>query len=321
MDQSVLGIDIAKAKFDVVLLHEGKTRHKVCLNTPAGFAELAAWLARAGVTRVHACLEATGTYGEALAHWLHDQGHLVSVVNPAAIRAYAESRLLRAKTDKVDGGLIARFCATETPPLWTPLPLDIRELQALVRRLEALQEMERQERNRLEAGVAVAAVRRSIDAVLTRLDDEIAAVKRAIRDHFNQHPSLRAQRDLLTSIPGIGETTATLLLAELDVKRYQSARHLAAFTGLTPRIKQSGTSVRRRGRFCKLGPSRVRKALYFPALAALRHNPLIKPLAVRLTAARKPKMVIVGAAMRKLVHLVYGVLKSQRPFNTNIATA
>jgi transposase len=321
MSHAALGIDVAKLKCDVVLLHDGKARHKVCPNTAAGFAELGTWLRRAGVDRIHACLEATGTYGEALALWLYEQGHVVSVVNPAAIRAYAESRLTRAKTDKVDAELIARFCATEAPPVWTPLPQPIRELQAMVRRLEALQDMERQERNRLEAGAVVPTVRRSITAVLKRLDHELVVVRRAIREHFDQHPTLRGQRDLLTSIPGIGDTTATLLLAELDMKRYHSARQLAAFTGLTPRITQSGTSVRRRGHMCKLGPGRIRRALYFPALSALRHNPIIQLLDVRLTAARKPRMVIVGAAMRKLLHLVYGVLKTQQPFRTGPVSA
>lgn len=314
MSDAVLGIDVAKAKCDVVLLHAGKTRHKVCPNTPSGFTELAAWLQRAGVTRLHACLEATGAYGEALALWLHEHGHRVSVVNPAAIRAYAESRLTRAKTDKVDAELIARFCATEVPPVWTPLAPEIRELQALVRRLESLQDMTQQERNRLEAGVSVATVRRSIRAVLQRLERELATVRQAIHDHFDQHPTLRDQRDLLTSIPGIGETTATLLLAELDLKRYQSARQLAAHTGLTPRIAQSGTSVRRRSHLCKVGPGRIRRALYFPALSALRHNPIVQQLDHRLTAAHKPRMVIVGAAMRKLLHLAYGVIKTQTPF-------
>ena len=321
MTPVVLGIDVSKRKCDFVLLDQGKARHKVCANSPRGFAELGAWLARAGVERVHACLEATGAYGDALAVWLHEQGHLVSVVNPAVIRAYAESRLTRAKTDQIDAELIARFCATEAPPRWTPLPAEVRALQALVRRLDALQDMQRQERNRLEAGPPIVPVRRSIQAVLKRLDAESAAVQRAIREHFDQHPHLRAQRDLVTSIPGIGETTAAVFLAELNVHRYASARALAAFTGLTPRIVQSGSSVRRRGRVCKLGSARVRKALYFPALTALRYNPIIQQLASRLTLAHKPKMVIVGAAMRKLVHLVYGVLKSQQPFNANHVAA
>src|ERR1044072_132847 len=154
--EGVLGIDIAKAKFQAALLRaDGTLRHKSGLNTPAGFAQLAAWLQRQRVARVHACLEATGTYGEALANWLYDAGHVVSVVNPAIIHAYARAQLTRSKTDRLDAALIAHFAATHQPAPWAPPPPEIRQLQALVRRLDALQGMRTQEANRLAAGVTV----------------------------------------------------------------------------------------------------------------------------------------------------------------------
>src|SRR5207237_10374256 len=134
-------------------------------------------------------------------------GHSVSVVNPPVIHAFAASQLSRTKTDRTDAALIARFCATQDPSLWTPTPREIRELQALVRRLDALHEMRTQETNRLASGAATTAVARSITTVLDTLTDEIAAVQQQIRDHFTHHPGLRNQRDLLISIPGIGETT------------------------------------------------------------------------------------------------------------------
>ena len=317
----VLGIDIAKAKFDVALqLTDGRVRRKSCPNTPAGFRELEAWLHRHEAPHVHACLEATGTYGEALATWLHDHGHHVSVVNPMAIHAFAASRLSRTKTDRTDATLIAQFCATQQPALWAPTPQEIRELQALVRRLDALHEMRTQETNRLASGASTTAVTRSIQTVIDTLTEEIAAVQRLIHDHFTQHPGLRAQRDLLISIPGIGATTAAVLLAELFDKHYRSARQAAAFAGLVPRIHQSGT-LRRPGRLVKLGPGRLRKALYFPALAALRVNPTLQPLRARLRAAGKAPMVIVGAAMRKLIHIAFGVLKSQRAYDPHVTHA
>jgi transposase len=312
---AVLGIDIAKAKFDVALqAADGRVRRKSCANSPAGFAELAAWLRRHGVAQVHACLEATGAYGEALATWLHDAGHRVSVVNPMVIHAFAASQLSRTKTDRTDAALIARFCATQHPTLWAPTPREIRELQALVRRLDALHEMRTQETNRLASGAATTAVARSITTVLETLRDEIAAVQQQIRDHFMQHPGLRTQRDLLTSIPGIGEATAATLLAELFDKHYSSARQAAAFAGVVPRIVESGT-LRRPGRLSKIGSGRLRKALYFPALTALRCNPTLQSLRARLRAKGKVPMVIVGAAMRKLIHIAYGVLKSQRRYD------
>ena len=316
---AVLGIDIAKGTFvSALLTADGKIRHKTCPNTPAGFAELAAWIARQHVTHVHVCLEATGTYGEALATWLYDAGHVVSVINPAIIHAYARTQLARSKTDRLDADLIARFTATQQPPAWTPPTLEIRQLQALVRRLDALHGMRTQEANRLAAGVLVADVRASIEAVLASLDAQIAHVQQLIRQHLDQHPGLRAQRDLLTTIPGIGEATAAVLIAELFDKRYTSARQAAAFAGLVPRVVQSGT-LQGRSRLSKIGPGRLRKALYFPAVAALRWNPTIRAVRERLHAAGKPTMVIIGAAMRKLIHLAYGVLKSGKAYEPTCA--
>ena len=314
---AVLGIDVSKAKCQCALrLDDGRVRQKSCLNAAAGFEELAAWLTKQGVVRVHAGLEATGTYGDAVALWLHGAGHVVSVLNPAAVHAYAASQLSRTKTDRVDAVLIADFVARQQPPAWTPPAAEIRELQSLIRRLGVLQEMRTQEANRREAGHASALVHQSIDTMLTTLDAQITAVQQQIRDHIERHPDLRQRRDLLVTIPGIGDTTAAVLIAELFDKRYTSARQAAAFAGVAPRIQESGT-WRGRGRLSKLGPSRVRKALYYPALTALRWNPTIRPLRTRLRAAGKPPMVIVGAAMRKLVHLAYAVLKAGRAYEAS----
>jgi transposase len=316
---AVLGIDIAKAKFNVTLLFpDGRRRRKVCANTPAGVAELAGWLRRHGALRVHACLEATGTYGEALATMLYDAGHRVSMMNPTIIHHYAKSQLARAKTDRVDADLIAEYTATQQPPAWTPAPRETRELQALVRRLDALIGMQTEERNRAQAGQVTAAVQRSIDAVLAHLEEQISLVRRHIREHIDQFPGLRTQRDLLTSIPGIGEATAALLLAELFNKTFASARQAAAFAGVVPRVADSGT-VQGRRVMSKIGSSRLRKGLYFPAIAALRFNPSLQQMSTRLRTAGKPKMLIIGAAMRKLIHVAFGVLKSGRAYDPTYA--
>jgi transposase len=322
MTTSPLGIDISKAKFDACLVRDGgKLRHKVFPNSPAGFAQLSAWLSKHKVERAHACLEATGAYGEALATYLHESGHEVSVVNPAQIKAYAQSRLSRAKTDKADATLIAQFCAERRPPRWSPPPREVRELQALARRLDSLLEMRQMEANRLEVA-ATEAVRESLAEHLAYLDEEVARTQKVTRSHIDSHPGLRGQRDLLLSIPGIGEATAAKLLSEImDVKLYASARQLAAFAGLAPRLHESGSSVRRKARLSKAGAPRLRKALYFPAVVAIRHNPYVKDLSERLRARGKCPMQIIGAAMRKLVHLAYGVLKSGKPFDPEMKTA
>jgi len=320
MTLPTLGIDISKLKFDICLSREGgKFRHKVCPNSPAGFSQLSAWLAKYKVERVHACLEATGTYGEALATYLHEAGHVVSIVNPAAIKAYGQSRLSRTKTDKGDATLIAQFCAERRPPQWQPLPAEIRELQALVRRLDSLLEMRQMEANRLEVALTEA-VTESLAEHLAFLDQKVANTERLIRTHIGNHPGLQEQRDLLLTIPGIGSTTAAKILGEiLDVKLYESARQLAAFAGLVPRLHESGSSIKRKARLSKTGAPRLRKALYFPAIVAIKHNPRIRALAERLKERGKCPMQIIGAAMRKLVHIAYGVLRSGRPFNPELA--
>lgn len=317
MTFSIIGIDISKLKFDLCLLRQNdKLKHKVFPNTASGFLQLSAWLAKQKVTQVQACMEATGTYGEALASYLFDAGHMVSIINPAVIKAYAQSHLSRTKTDKVDATLIARFCLARKPPAWTPLAREVRELQALVRRLESLLEMHQMEVNRLAAGVTAELVRESLTEHIASLDEEIKRTTAVIRQHIDQHPTLREQRELLVSIPGIGETTAAKLLAEmLDVKLYKSARQLAAFAGLAPRLHESGSSIKRKARMSKTGAPRLRKALYFPAIAAIKYNPYIKAMSVRLKERGLCPMQIIGAAMRKLVHLAYGVLKSGKPFD------
>jgi transposase len=317
MTAPALGIDIAKLKFNVCLIkQDGKLKHKVFPNTSTGLEQLRDWLSKQGVRSVHACLEATGTYGEALALFLHQAGHAVSVINPAAIKAFAQSRLSRTKTDKVDAELIARFTQAQAPPAWTPLPQEVRELQALVRRLESLIEMRVAEENRLSSGITVEAVQQSVQEHLAYLNEQIKRTEELIRSHINNHPGLRRQSELLDSIPGIAETTAALLLSEVtDIKQYKSARQVAAYAGLVPRERQSGSSVRGRARLSKIGNARLRRALYFPAITALRCSPFFQQWAEGLRQRGKSKMSVICAVMRKLVHLAYGVLKTGKPFD------
>ena len=318
--ECILGIDIARRKFDVALQLAGKFKYKSFGNDAAGFAALASWLARHGTDAVHACLEATGSDGEALALWLVDAGHRVSIVNPAQIKGFAQSLMARNKTDRVDSRIIALFCQAHQPPAWVPPPLEIRQLQAWVRRLVALQDLRQQENNRL--GTASDEVATSIHSVIAVLDQEIEAVRQRIRDHFDQHPGLRQQRDLLDSIPGIGEATIASLLAFIgDIQRFSHAKQLAAFAGLTPRQVQSGSSVHRYSRITKAGNPLIRKALFMPAVVAAHHNPVIKAFYQRLRAAGKSGKSAITACMRKLLHIVFGILKSQTPFDPNKALA
>lgn len=312
----MLGIDIAKDKFDVALLRHDKYKTKVFANSPKGFAALQQWLLAQDAAAVAACMEATGTYGEALALFLTDHGHRVSIVNPARIKAFAQTEGLRNKTDAIDAKAIARFALLHQPPPWQPPSATVRELQALIRRLEALNDLRQQESNRLE--VCHASVRDSVQAIIIALDAESADIKRRINDFIDRDPDLRNKRELLESIPGIGEATSAQLLTWLsEPEKFSSAKAAAAFAGLTPCVRESGSSVRVRASLSKRGDARLRKALYMPAVVAMRYNPLMKTFAKRLSERGKPTMVILGAIMRKLVHMAYAILKSGQAFEAN----
>jgi transposase len=311
-----LGIDISKDSFHLELSVDKKLRHRKLANRQEGFAELCVWLAKHKVEQVHACLEATGPYSEELALYLHQQGHTVSVVNPAQIKAFGQSELLRNKDDRPDAGLIRRFCEKQQPAPWMPPAPHLRELQALTRHLENLHETRQQQLNRLESAKTKGVIK-SLRKLVAYLDSEIERTEKQIQDHIDNHPDLKQRCQLLESIPGIGQRTAAKLLAEIqDITQYKSARQVAAYAGLTPRNNRSGT-IRGKTRLSKTGNSRVRKALFLPAMTAKRYNPIVRRFCQRLASHGKNKMEVIGAAMRKLIHIVFGVLKSGKPFDPN----
>lgn len=312
--EAFLGLDIGKDNVHAVLLVSERSWSKSLPNSRQGVVQLLSWLRNHKVDRVHACMESTGGYEETFAYGLHDKGYVVSIINPSQIKAFGQSELVRTKTDAVDAGVIARFCRSHVPEAWKPLAPEIRVLQALIRRFENLQEMIGTERNRLER-TSSTAVGRSIQEVIDVLDEQIEDVERQISEHMESHPGLRAQRDLLVTIPGIAEATAARILGEMpQIAEYRSAKCVAAFAGLSPQLHESG-KYRGRGKISKAGNRRLRKALYFPAMSSIRCNPVTKALYHRLVDAGKPRMVALIAAMRKLLVLAYGVLKSRRPFD------
>jgi transposase len=311
---AVLGIDVGKADFHCALLVEGRLRSNSFPNSTAGFERLAVWLGPRKVGQIHACLESTGGWSEELGAFLHERGHAVSIVNPSVIKAFGQSELSRTKTDKADAALIARYCSAMRPRYWEPPSPAQRRLQRLGRRRVALVEMRTQESNRLQAP-GVDEIRPSIEATITFLNRQIAEIESEISTTIDQDPTLRGQRELLQSIPGIGEVVAATLLGELpQLTEFRSGKALAAFVGLCPRQFRSGTSVAGSW-LSKVGNARVRRILYWPAITAMRLNPILKAFAARLrTNGKRPKQVI-AAVMRRLLVLAYGVLKSAKPFD------
>jgi transposase len=186
-----LGTDIAKHAFDAVLFQDGRARHRHFTSGTAGFTQLHAWL-RADAP-LQAGLEATSRYGDALALVLHQSGVRVSVINPSRTHAFAKSELTRAKTDRADAALIARFLAAHQPPSWAPPLPEQRQLQATVRRLEALRAMRQQERNRLNLEEASGVLRESLDAHLQHLEEQIELLRQGLRAHLRPPPAAALQ--------------------------------------------------------------------------------------------------------------------------------
>jgi transposase len=318
----VLGVDVSKRKLDVALLVGGKTKSKVVANSPQGYRDLEAWLAKQKVNlpELHACLEATGVYSEPPALALQAMGAKVSVVNPACVKAFGQSENIRNKNDQVDAGLVARFCESKHPDPWVAPPLAQRQLRAWVDRVEALKDIRQQEMNRIEAHSTVGMVD-VVDHVkqhIDWIDGQIKQLEKDIDDHIESDPNLKRDAALMVSIPGLGKTTVAKFLGRVgDVRAFDSAKALAAFIGVTPRQHTSGSSVRGRTVISRMGDKSLRTALYMPGLVARRFNPLLRVFADRLLANGMAKKAVIGAVMRKIVHQIYGVVTSGKPFDAN----
>lgn len=320
--KAILGVDIAKKSFDVTLvMPDGEKERRQFKNKLSGFKALEKWRRGYSADPMEVCMEATSIYWEELAHYLYEAGHKVSVVNPVRIKGYARSQLRRSKTDPLDADIIADFCRTQRPNSWRPPTAEQRKLRALVRHVETLKKSRTQQRNRL-AVCTDAEVQASLELLLTTIDSEIARLQKRIDDFIDNSPDLKEKQRLLCSIKGIGKQTTTRLMAEMyDLEHYKNAKAAAADAGVTASHFTSGTTVRRRSKISRLGKASVRGALYFPAISAIRFNPAVQRMVHRLQAKGKHKSVIIVAAMRKLLHIAYGVLKHRKPFDPDYEVA
>lgn len=320
--RDVLGIDVSKSKLDVILLVAGKAKSKVVPNTPEGHQALLEWLGKSKATlaNLHVCMEATGVYHEVMATTLHDAGLNVSVVNPGCIKGFGHSENIRNKNDEIDAGLIARYCLAMAPAPWTPPPLEQRQLRGWTLRVQALKDIRQQEANRLEAHTVAGLqdVAAHVTEHIVWLDAEIKKLEGEINDHIDRHPGLKKDAELIASIPGVGMTTVARVLGHVgDIRRFDNAKAFAAFLGVTPKQRTSGSSVRGRTMVSKAGNASLRAALFMPSMVARRHNPILNRFAERLLATGMAKRAVIGAVMHKLTHLIYGVIRTGKPFDAN----
>lgn len=317
-----LGMDVAKAKLDCCLLLDeasGKRKTKVVKNTQSGIVDLLAWVVKQNVSpeTLHIVMEATGIYHEQAAMALADAGVMVSIINPAQVKDFGRGLAVRTKTDGVDSVVLARYGALLKPKAWVPPPQEARVLQALLVRREAIAQDLQRERNRQEKAGATdtpALIHKSLEESIGFLAKQLAQLQKDIDAHIDKHSNLQKDRALLQSIPAIGPQVGSNILSVMHNHDFGSAEQLAAYLGLVPVERQSGSSVLGRARMSKAGPARIRAVLYMAAVVGTRYNPHVKAVYERLLARGKSKMSSLGAAMRKLVHLCFGVLKTQQPY-------
>lgn len=321
MSDLIVGIDVSKVSLDVSCAKDRKKRSRTFDNSHDGWKSLLAWLKATGGSQAHVCMEATGRYSLGVALALHDAGHIVSVVNPAQIRDFARTKLGRNKTDKVDAILIREYAELFKPGPWVPPSSAMRRLCELQTVRSGIVKNRAEWKNRIASGLADGIAASLAAATIDHFTAQIEAVDEAIRQTIDQDDELRSRRELLLSVVGVGETLAASLLAEMpEPGVLRRSGEMVAYAGLNPSHHRSGTSIDRPTRISRVGNATLRSSLYMPALSAMRYNPAIIALVARLkTAGRlKPKQIVV-AAMRKLLVICFGVLKTGKLFDATIA--
>lgn len=314
-----VGIDIAKKTFEAAIRTAQGYVEASFENRARGWRQFKNWLKDHGhLDEFHLVMEATGVHHLSLAIEMHELVASLAVINPRCAKAFADSKLRRTKTDPADARGLADYGAAHAPKCWVVPSENERAIKEIARRVKSLTGMISAEKNRL-ADARCKEVKRSIQSNITSMTKLKAKVQGQLERLIQSDPVLRHRMELIVSIPGIGGATATKVVAELGpLECYQKARDLGAHAGLTPRLNQSGTSLNQRGGICKIGSSRLRGVMYFPAIVAMKHNPLIVQFADRLRKNGKAEMTIVVAVMRKLLHQIYGVLINDQPFNPHI---
>jgi len=317
-----VGIDVGCSEVWVVA---GKSKARKFSHNDQGVKQLYRWAKeKSGELLLHFCMEATGVYSQSLAVRLLGCGRCeVSIVNPAQIAAFAKAQMRRSKTDQIDAQVIWAFAQAQQPRCWQPERQAIQELAALVAQADALRKTQRSWKNRQHAHQYYPSLPRTVQQTTAKVDQmlkqQLEKVQQEIHRLCQADTELKRDLDLLCTIPGIAELTATRLLAYgKSALTERSPKELTAHAGLAPRHRQSGTSLNGRSRLSKQGDARIRCTLYMPTVAALTFNPIIRYHYQRHLANHKPRMVALMACMKKLLLMAQAILISQQPFNPNL---
>jgi len=321
-----VGIDVGKEELVAALCDEQGNllgRAVAVPNSKTGYVKLEIVMKEVGAGHYHLCLESTGVYGEqAVAYFYERPGIRVSIINPARIHAFGRVQMRRTKTDAVDAVLIAQYGASQNPAVWKPESETVLALRELLRHRETLVEERTRLENRMEkclhSAAPSSAVVKSLKRMAKAIEREIEGMEAACKKLLARDPEMKKDQKRLASVPGIGDLTALKLVAELGSVAGRTVKQVVAHSGLSPKERTSGISVRGKSRISKIGNHRLRTALYFPAMVACRFNPVLKAFYEKLVGAGKPKKVAIIAVMRKLLHIVYGILKNKTDFNEKL---
>jgi transposase len=301
---SFVGIDVAKNKLDLCVLPDEK-RFSIDYDA-AGLKQLDGALPEPGTCLI--VVESTGAYHRRVVGELLEAGHLVAVVNPRQVRDFAKAFNILAKTDRIDAHVIARF-GQQVKPRITPKPAENQSvLQQLVSRRRQLVELRTAETNRRET-ITVACVRQSIQHVIDVLNGQIQRIEKELAKLVESDDDWQAKIQLLSSTPGIGNTTALTLLAELPELGTLNREQISALAGLAPYNCDSGKF--QGARSIRGGRSSVRSVLYMAAITARRSNPVIARFAQRLEERGKKFKVVITACMHKLLVILNTMMKTQ----------
>lgn len=312
----IKGIDISKQTFDLCYQVKNKWKHKVFENKKEGFRQLIRLMKEDDWV----VMEASGSYYLPLATYLFSKGYNVSVVNPLVIKRYSQTKLSRAKTDKKDAQVIAEYGSQYELKKWKPESEAALHLRQIHTSVELLDKQIRQTSNQLEAfnssGFINKTLKLELNKVLESLKKQKQRLEKEMHEIATKHYGQTIER--LKTIPSIGTKTAIMLVVISDgFKKFDNYKQLIAYVGFSPRIHQSGTSVKAKAHICKMGKSQIRKLLYICSWSAKRVNKGCIKMYNRLKERGKPERVIKIALANKLLKQAFAVAKNQVDFNPN----
>lgn len=305
------GVDISKDVFDV---HGSDMGHKQFKNSAKGFVAFLKLIPKESLV----IMEATGYYHYRLAQFLYKKAVSVSVVNPLSVKRFIQMKLAKIKTDKSDAKAVCEYGQINEVPLYTALTDVQSECLQLFRLLDSYLKKRTATKNKMHGeetlGLPSKFVYRSLRRNRKHLDKEIKGIEEKLLSLVKQDQ--QRQLTLLTSIPGIGIRTALFLIVSTDgFKKFETASQLCSYIGITPIIRESGSSVRGRSRISKIGNKKLRNLLFLCSFNACKHNKACREIYERIVNKGKSKKLALIAVSNKLIKQSFAIAKSGRPYD------